>query len=138
MGTHQKISLQTKEHSVIANNFLKKYNLIVKNPQDFNINRFFSVGIADPYPDDDLNIIGSRDDGEDFLPAPDKVEDFVYPDSRYVEGRSPYCIYIPNKEIMFKMMRACITVKEPTDLWNFVPYEILFKMKMFLMKKMIT
>jgi len=99
---------------VIARDFLKKYNLIVKKPRDFLINRFFSIGITDPYPDDDLNIIGSRDDGEDTLPLPEKVEDYVYPDSRYIMGKSPYCIYIPNKEIMFKMMRACIKVKDPT------------------------
>ena len=124
MGQTQKISQETKENSEIANNFLKKYNLIVSNLGDFNINRFFSVGISDPFPDDDLNIIGSRDDGEDFLAVPEKVEDFVYPDSRYVEGDSPNCIYIPNKEIMFKMMRACITVKDPFALWNYVSCQI--------------
>lgn len=26
-------------------------------------------------------------------------------------------IYIPKKEIMLKMMRACIAVKKPEDLW---------------------
>ena len=87
------------------------------------INRFFSIGITDPYPDDDLHIIGSRDDGEDTLPVPDKIEDLIYPISKYIEGKGPYCIYIPNKEMMFKMMRACIKVKNPKELWHYVDYE---------------
>ena len=93
------------------------------------INSFFSVGIMDPFPNDDLNIIGSRDDGEEILTPPEKVEDFVYPASRYIEGKRPWCLYIPNKEIMFKMMRACIKVKDPKDLWNYVAYEALQKKK---------
>jgi len=34
------------------------------------INRFFSIGILDPYPDDDENVFGSHDDGENTLPTP--------------------------------------------------------------------
>ena len=125
MCKDQKISFETKSNSVMARDFLKKYNLIVKEPKDFMINRFFSVGITDPYPNDDLHIFGSRDDGEDTLPLPQNVEDFVYPDSRYTPGKSPYCLYIPNKEIMLKMMRACIKLKNPSDLWNYIDYSAL-------------
>jgi hypothetical protein len=48
---------------------------------------------------------------------PNSIDDWVYPESRLVKGLSPYAIYIPNKEIMLKMMRACIQVKSPEDLW---------------------
>ena len=41
------------------------------------------------------------------------ISDNVYPDSRYIEGNSPYCLYVPNKVIMFKIMRACIAVADP-------------------------
>ena len=41
----------------------------------------------------------------------------VYPKERYNEGNSPYTIYIPSKDIMFKLMRACIHAEDPTDLW---------------------
>ena len=61
-------------------------------------------------------ITGSLDDGDNMC-IPTKVDDWVYPESRYVEGLSPFVIYIPKKEIMLKMMRACIEVKKPEDLW---------------------
>jgi len=41
----------------------------------------------------------------------------VYPDFKYVEELSPSCLYIPNKEIMFKMMRACIKVRSAAEVW---------------------
>jgi len=49
--------------------------------------------------------------------TPNKIEDRVYPNSRYVKGNSPYCIYIPCKEVMLKLMRACVQVKDPEELW---------------------
>lgn len=84
---------------------------------NFLINRFYTVGFADPYPDDDKFIIGSIDDAPDDIKPPSKIEDLVYPRSRYCPHHSPHCIYIPNKEIMLKLMRACIKVKTPADLW---------------------
>ena len=108
------ISEETKDNSIIAKDFLteNKYNIIDHLMANYLINRFFTVGFADPYPDDDKFIIGSVDDAPDYLVIPSKVEDKVYPDSRYVEGNSPNCIYLPNKEIMLKLMRACIKVKD--------------------------
>lgn len=81
------------------------------------INRFWTVGFSDPYPDDDKNIIGSVDDTPDDIKTPSQITDRVYPESRYTPGNSPYCIYIPNKEVMLKLMRACIKVKKIEDLW---------------------
>ena len=34
-----------------------------------------------------------------------------------IEGNSPQCLYIPNKDVMFKLMRACINVQNPEFLW---------------------
>ena len=48
---------------------------------------------------------------------PTKPEDLVYFRSRYIEGFSPYCVYIPKKEIMLKLMRACVSVPKSEDLW---------------------
>ena len=80
------ISEETKEASVIAKNFLteKRYDIIDKRKANFLINRFWTVGFADPYPDDDKFIIGSVDDVPDDMQPPSKPEDHVYPDSRYV------------------------------------------------------
>jgi hypothetical protein len=48
---------------------------------------------------------------------PTKPDDWVYGPSRYEKGNSPVCIYIPAPEIMLKIMRACIDVKDPSELW---------------------
>ena len=104
---------------MIAKDFLTKsrYDLIDARMANYLINRFFTVGFADPYPDDDKNIIGSVDDTPEGIHQPCNVDHRVYPNSRYTEGNSPYCIYIPNQEIMLKLMRACIMVKNPEALW---------------------
>jgi hypothetical protein len=63
------ISETTKEASVIAKDFLTKarYDIIDNRKSTFLINRFWTVGFADPYPDDDKFIIGSVDDVPDDL-----------------------------------------------------------------------
>jgi hypothetical protein len=46
----------------------------------------------------------------------------VYHRSFYELGNSPRVIYLPSFEVMFKMMRSCILVHEPKDLWfNYDP-----------------
>ena len=75
------------------------------------------MSFPDPFPHDDLNIIGSVDDTPDDLKLPSTIYDRVYPDTRYTPGNSPYCIYIPCKEVMLKLMRACIKIKHAENLW---------------------
>ena len=75
------------------------------------------MSFPDPFPDDDLNIIGSLDDTPDDLKLPNEINDRVYPDDRYHAGNSPYSIYIPCKEVMLKLMRACIKIKHAETLW---------------------
>ena len=114
------ISEETKIHSRIAENFLTeaRYDIIdARDDIPYLIKRFFTVGFADPFPDDDKFITGSVDDTPDDLLPPSTVNDRVYPDQRYTPGNSPYCLYIPVKEMMLKLMRACVEVKKPSDLW---------------------
>ena len=113
------ISEETRENSIIAKDFLTpgRYDIIDDRMANYLINRFWTVGFADPFPDDDKNIIGSVDDTPDDLATPCRAEDRVYPDSRYTPGNSPFCIYLPNKEVMLKLMRACVKVKIVEDLW---------------------
>jgi len=63
------ISDETLEHSGIAKDFLTpgRYDIIDDRHATFLINRFWTVGFADPYPDDDKHIIGSVDDAPDDL-----------------------------------------------------------------------
>ena len=115
----KKISKLTKKHSKISNDFLIKYKIVDKKEQfkPYLMNGFKVIGWCDPFPDDDKFIKGSVDD-EVFLIAK-TVDHKVYPDQRYFEGNSPMPIYIPKKEIMLKIMRACICVKKVNDLWCF-------------------
>ena len=105
--SEEKISQETLKSSKISNDFLVKYKL-VDQPMAYFINSFQTVGWADPYPDDDKFIKGSLDDG-DNLKIPERPDDWVYPKERISQEISPFQIYIPKKEIMLKMMRACIS-----------------------------
>ena len=44
----------------------------------------------------------------------------MYKDSRLKKDFAPFVIYVPKRCLMFKMMRACIGVKNEKDLW-FMP-----------------
>ena len=48
---------------------------------------------------------------------PESANVYVYPEERLIRGESPSVIYIPSVHIMLKMMRACIGISKPDDLW---------------------
>ena len=79
------------------------------------MNSFLQMGFEDPFPNEDLTIIGSYDD--DSYKIPTHAGDLVYSECRYIKGNSPLCVYIPRKELMFKLMRACVEVKHRDELW---------------------
>ena len=61
-----------------------------------------------------------KKDGKEAQPVtmlPANTEHLVYPESRYIKGMIPFVIYIPKKEMMMKMIRACFGVKKVEDLW---------------------
>ena len=105
----------TKKNSKIAKDYLVKYD-ICDSYKPFVINSFQTIGWSDPFPHDDEFIIGSLDDGDNLV-VPEEPLDLVYAESRYTPDHSPLCIYVPKKEIMLKMMRACVEVKKPDNLW---------------------
>ena len=47
----------------------------------------------------------------------DTYVDMIYKIDRYKMHQSPFCIYIPCKDVMFKLMRACIGCTRKEDLW---------------------
>ena len=82
------------------------------------VNSFCQIGISDPFPDDDQFIEGSLDDVDpEVYQMPSTPSELVYDNSRYLKGLGPYCVYIPRKELMLKIMRACISVTDECDLW---------------------
>ena len=77
------------------------------------INSFFDIGWADPYTEESpngLEMIKS-------IKLPSAANDLVYHESRYKEEYSPYVIYLPSDDLMFKLMRACLNCKQIEDLW---------------------
>lgn len=108
LNPNNKVSKQTDQKAKLTPRFLKDNGLIsVQRP--FLVNCFPQIGIEDPFPNDDLTVIGSVDD--DDCKIAQKHTDLIYDAGRYQDEFSPLCIYIPRKELMLKMMRACIDVK---------------------------
>ena len=62
----------------------------------------------DPFPEEPM---------ETEFAIPTSEGDLVYRSDRYIDGQSPKCIYIPSKLILWKMMRACLDIKDTKDLW---------------------
>ena len=48
---------------------------------------------------------------------PPETMELVYDRDRYMAKQSPKPIFIPNRKIMLKIMRACIGIKDEKDLW---------------------
>ena len=92
-----------------------KFKLCDAN-QPHTINSFQTIGWPDPFPDDFVHVKGTVKDG-DNLRIPKHFEDLVYAKQRYNKDYSPACLYLPKKEIMLKMMRACIGVKKRSEFW---------------------
>ena len=46
-----------------------------------------------------------------------KRVDISYDPSRYDEIMSPMCVTIPHRDVLLKMMKACVGVEEIKDLW---------------------
>ena len=102
-------------HKQLPKNFLVKYG-IVDQYKGYLINSFQTIGWPDPFPEDCKCVKGSIEDGFN-LNIPSETMDLVYLESRYNKDFSPNFIYIPKKEVMLKIMRACVGVKKYTDFW---------------------
>ena len=78
-------------------------------PAIYNVNSFHQIGMVNPFPNEDLGLCP---------PIPETFKDNVYPEERMCRAdASPMCIYIPNRIMLFKIIRACIDAKTPEDLW---------------------
>jgi len=75
----------------------------------FKINSFKQINFPDPFPKE--NKFKSK------CGPPVTIDDEVYDALCFRESLAPFCYYVPRKEMMFKMMRACINVESPDQLW---------------------
>ena len=115
------ISEETLKQSKLSKEFIKKYAILDNEgfpckELPFCVNSFNQIGWDDPFPED-AKVGGTSEEIGSDITNDTKFNHWVYPDSRYIEGFSPYCIYIPRMELMLKIMRACINVKVPENLW---------------------
>ena len=113
---------QTVDGSKIGKNFMKNYKMqdVKTQPTSYNISSFEEIGMVDPFPESPMikrhfNLprclgIGEYD-----------TNHLVYDESRYHLdddiSKNIYCLYIPSKEVMFKIMRACVNAQIENDLW---------------------
>ena len=96
-------------------NFVKRYEFNQKN-KEFQINSFQRIGWQDPFPQDTF-MMGTDADTKFIQQMEQDLWTQVYPEERINGYNSPQVIYIPNKAVMFKIMRACIGVKTKDELW---------------------
>ena len=83
-----------------------------KSPKKHFLNSLKTIGWSDPFPKDSRNVDGSFPDAKYGKVAVDEY-DLIYPEGRYIEDQVPFHLYIPKREIMFKLMRACIDINQP-------------------------
>ena len=85
-----------------------------KKMQPWRINTFWSLGLADPFPDETTIMEKEKAlDGEKQF----TLEERIYPDSRYDPKEVPLMIYLPSRIMMWKMIRSCMGCKNVSELW---------------------
>ena len=111
ISQNKTISAETAAQSTLPKGFLQKYKIIASDPCSWKINSFEQIGIHDPFPLE--NPSDQQDMPENFQSVRESSQEEVYDSDRMnSQFGSPAMIYIPRKELMIKMMRACIAVSE--------------------------
>jgi hypothetical protein len=105
--------------SVLAPDFLRKFSMDSLGSTSYLISTFFQIGQQDPFYNDHETVLGSLDDHDSNLcnELLQKYDSLVYQETRFTKDQSPICLFIPRKEIMLKLMRACISVSCPSGIW---------------------
>ena len=105
------------EFNEINEDFLEKYGLLVEEQKPYLINSFSKIGWADPFPNESL-MMSDEEDRELFNQVKENpLKTFIYSKERTLTKESPSMVYLPNKVVMFKIMRACIDVTDKSKLW---------------------
>ena len=110
-----KITAKTSQNSKLPKDFYFTYfaSLFLNKEEivdcSYNITSFEQLGWKDPYPKE--NRIQNK------WKMPQKIDDLVYKRQRFANNFIPQVVYVPRKDIMFKLMRACIEVKTKEEFW---------------------
>ena len=83
--------------------------------RSYVIASFLKIGWSDPYAFEELNndLYGEVHKQKLNL----EIDTPVYNMRRLVPNESPACLWMPKKELMVKLMRACINCRTKSDLW---------------------
>ena len=65
--------------------------------------------MLDPFPQE-IYLEGVKKYQQNFTP-PKNMSEMIYREHKYQPDSSPFILYKPRKDVLFKMMRACINVK---------------------------
>ena len=93
------------------------------------MNTFESIRWPDPFPEDNETFEFNYKNFSNINSAPSDTNDNVYPSKRMLKNICPSMIYVPSKEMMFKMMRACEGVTDTNNLWIDPLYSVLLDKK---------
>ena len=75
------------------------------------IHEWFDIGMTDPLPQEASH-------GQNTFCEFETQNQFVYPPERLKnEPGPPRCIYLPSRELLWKMMRSAIDITDADDLW---------------------
>lgn len=75
----------------------------------WNINSLRTIGWSDPFPKEAKLLEGGYFDSRHAKICKDEF-DLIYPEYRLKEDLVPLQMFIPRREIMFKLMRSCIGI----------------------------
>ena len=82
---------------------MQKYKFENLKKEPHQIHSFEQIGMQDPFPEE--NWMNKK-----FVKP--KYDTMVYDRKRLKANESPFCVFIPSRTIMFKIMRACVEVYE--------------------------
>jgi hypothetical protein len=68
------------------------------NEKEFFVNNLEDIGLIDPY--------SFESEGQTVIDYSEYLES-----TRMIEGQRPMMVYIPNRKIIFNLIRSCINVK---------------------------
>ena len=121
-------TLLTQFNSELPDDFAENYDLTPEEHTTHRVTSFNQVGIEDPFPAEPYEFEEAINEicyEPTIQPDTEKLRwsTLIVDESRMnMDHCSPYCLYIPSRQILLKLMRACIDVKIESDLWfNRIP-----------------
>jgi hypothetical protein len=110
-GQHEyELELRLPENQFeLTEEFKAAFGDLLFDGQNHNITECERLGLPDPFP-------AEQTEAQKHTFSPDPA-DRVYTDEAFTGPKVPRLKYLPSRAIMLKLMRACIQLSEPSELW---------------------